>query len=64
MKEEEENLMTLLDFAIAIGTSQTYVSNLTAEPKIIVTLIDGRKYIDINKYPINKFKKKPKKRNA
>lgn len=50
--------MTLSAFAEAIGTTMSHVSNMTKDPKIIPTIKDNRKYIDIIKYPIEKFKKR------
>ena len=56
--KKKKNLMRLSEFAEAINVKPPYVSALTAEPKIKVTMVKNIKYIDVDKYPIKDWKKK------
>jgi len=55
----EEKLVTLQEFAKLTGHDASYISQLIKPQQIIPKIVgDIHKYIDINKYPPEKFKKK------
>lgn len=54
----EEKLVTLQEFAKLTGHDPSYISQLIKPQQIIPEIIGGiHKYIDIIKYPPEKFKK-------
>lgn len=57
MKKE---LVSLKEFAKLTGHKPSYISQLIKEPKIEVERIGIHKFIDINRFPPEKFKKNDK----
>lgn len=58
---DEENLVTLSQFAKMSGQQRQYISNLCTPARIVVRVIGGVKFIDTSVYNPMDFKKKSKK---
>jgi len=58
MSEKTDNMYGLKQFADAIGSTPAWITILTQKPKIETITIGKKRYIDIEKYPIELYKKK------
>ena len=53
-----ENLLSIKEYADALGVERSYVYRLIEPQKIEPVRIGNHLFIDTEKYPIKKFKKK------
>ena len=58
LQMKTENLLSIKEYADALGVERSYVYRLIEPQKIEPVRIGNHLFIDTEKYPIKKFKKK------